>query len=462
MSPRDYAIAALDDAHRYADDVISGEIITGRYTRLAVERFLRDLKDGADRGLRFDEDAAIKALGIFSYLRHSKGQQWVGKQVELGPWQSFVIANVFGWINEATGLRRFKYVYEEVARKNGKTTKLAGIGLKGLMKDDQGSPEVYSAATKRDQAKLLFDEARRMIQQSPALRRRIRIVQNKLSYNRNGGLFVPLSSDASTQDGLNPSLSLIDELHAHRTSEVWDVIVSAVGARLEPIVWAITTAGFNQSGVCYEKRSYSVSVLEGSPDFDDSWFAVIYTIDDNDDPFDESCWIKANPNLGVSVDLGYLREQAKQARLMPSAMTNFLTKNLNRWVSAEVLWCATDAWTRAGEDYTYEEFVDWVRDNNATVYGGLDLASTRDLAALGLLAVSDDGLSWRVWVNSYLPEETAKEKIQKSPVPYMRWADDGWLTLTPGITCDYRWIMSDIVRYCDELPIDCIHYDRWN
>jgi phage terminase large subunit-like protein len=340
----------LDKAAQYQRDVLNGRIRTGRFTRLAVERHANDLEKAATRGFFFDEDQAARALHFFSYLKHSKGE-WAGQTVELEPWQSWIISTVFGWVHEDTGKRRFRTVYEEIARKNGKTTKLAGIGLKGLTKDDEGGPEIYAAATKRDQARILFDEAARMVKQSKALRTRLDVQQHKIINVRGFGKIEPLSADANSMDGLNPHMALVDELHAHKTPEVWDVLKSALGARRQPLIWAITTAGFNKNGICYEVRDYAIKVLTGVID-DDAFFAVIYTLDDGDDWQDEANWIKANPNLGVSVGMDYLREQARQAAIMPTAKVNFLTKHLNVWVTGESLWCNVERWLACAGEFS--------------------------------------------------------------------------------------------------------------
>jgi phage terminase large subunit-like protein len=333
--------------------VLTGKIKTGKLARLAVERHDKDLREGPHRGLFFCEESARRALMMFSYLKHSKGE-WAGQTIELDPWQAWVIACVFGWKIADTDKRRFRTVYEEIARKNGKTTKLAGIGLYGLTKDGEGGPEVYAAATKRDQARILFDEAQRMVKQSPPLRRRLDAQQHRIVCPGNFGKFEPLSADGNTMDGLNPHFALVDELHAHKTPEVWDVLKSALGARSQPLIWAITTAGFNKNGICYEVRDYAIKVLTGVID-DDAFFSIIFTLDDGDDWQDESNWIKANPNLGVSVSLDYLREQARQAAIMPTAKVNFLTKHLNIWVTGASLWCNIEKWMECAADYRLED-----------------------------------------------------------------------------------------------------------
>ena len=447
--------AGIDKAAEYERAVLNRQITVGKWVMLAVQRNQRDHEDAYLRGWIFDEEAAARAIAFFSFLRHSKGE-WKGQPVELAPWQCWIIACVYGWLNADTAKRRFRTVYEEIARKNGKTTKLAGIALKSLIKDDEGGPEIYSAATKRDQARLMFDEAAEMVRQSPPLRRRLQVQTHRILVAQGYGKFEPLSADAKSLDGLNPHAALIDELHAHPTSEIWDVLKSALGARLQPLIWAITTAGFNKNGICYEIRNYAQQVLSGAH-VDDAFFAAIYAIDEDDDPFDERVWIKANPNLGVSVSADYLREQARQAKVMPRAKTNFLTKHLNVWVTGESLWCNVERWLDCGLAYTFEQLT----EGAVEVYGGLDLASVSDIASFGLVVVYADG-TWRTWHRHYLPEETVTARIQKSAVPYDEWERAGWLTLTPGNSCDYNWIKSDMLAICEALPVKRIHFDRWN
>jgi phage terminase large subunit-like protein len=443
----------LEKAAQYGRDVLTGKIKTGKLARLAVERHDKDLKKGPHRGLFFCEDSARRALLMFGFLRHSKGE-WSGQPIDLEPWQAWIIACVFGWKHQDTDKRRFRTVYEEIARKNGKTTKLAGIGLYGLTKDDEGGPEIYAAATKRDQARILFDEAARMVKQSKPLRRRLDAQQHRIISPTNFGKFEPLSADGNTMDGLNPHLALVDELHAHKTPEVWDVLKSALGARSQPLIWAITTAGFNKNGICYEVRDYAIKVLTGVID-DDAFFSMIFTLDDGDDWQDESNWIKANPNLGVSVDLDYLREQARQAAVMPTAKTNFLTKHLNIWVTGSSTWCNIERWQSCGIDYKPDEL------EPVEVYLGLDLASVSDIASLGGIMVMSDG-SWKTFGKHYLPEEAVDANIRKSTVPFRQWHEQGWLTLTPGNVIDYNWIKADILAFMERYNVKEIAFDRWN
>jgi len=448
------AIDPLEKAAQYGRDVLTGKIVTGKLVKLAVQRHDRDLKKAHHRGLFFCEDSARRALTLFSFLKHSKGE-WSGQALELEPWQAWIIACVFGWKNQDTDKRRFRTVYEEIARKNGKTTKLAGIGLYGITKDDEGGPEIYAAATKREQSRILFDEASRMVKQSRPLHRRLDVQQHRIINPSNFGKFEPLSADGQTMDGLNPHLALIDELHAHKTAEVWDVLKSALGARSQPLIWAITTAGFNKNGICYEVRDYAVKVLSGVVD-DDSFFSAIYTLDDGDDWQDETNWIKANPNLGVSVKLDYLREQARQAAVMPTAKINFFTKHLNIWVTGATAWCNVEMWLQCATDYTQLDLTE-----AEEVYLGLDLSTVSDIASLGGIAKMPGG-RWLTFGKHYLPEDAVDNNIRKTTVPFRQWHEQGWLTLTPGNVIDYNWIKADILALVEQLNVKEIAFDRWN
>jgi phage terminase large subunit-like protein len=447
---------SLDSAAQYQRDVLSGKIITGKLVKLAVERNARDLETAEARGLYFDEEEAERALKFFSYLRHSKGEL-AGKVIELQPWQCWIISVVFGWYNQDTGARRFNTVYEEIARKNGKTTKLGGIGLFGLVKDGEGGAEIYAAATKRDQARILFEESKRMISQCKALRSRLDNQQHKIYYPATSSKFEPLSADANSMDGLNPHFALVDELHAHKTAQVWDVLISALGARLQPIIWAITTAGFNKNGICYEVRDYTIKVLQGIID-DDSFFGIIYTIDEEDDWQDENVWIKANPNLNISVNLDYLRNQAKKAAIMPSAKVNFLTKHLNVWVTGASQWCNIERWMECAADYDQNNLDP---EEIEAVYIGLDLAQISDIASATGVCVMKSG-EWRIIGKHYLPEDSIEEKYRKTTIPFYDWAERGYLTLTPGNVIDYNWIKSDLLAWLEVLPVKEIPFDRYN
>jgi phage terminase large subunit-like protein len=246
----------------HARTVSEGEVPANRLMRLACARHLEDLASGADRGLRFDPEAGQHAIEFFGFLRHSKGE-WAGQAVTLAPWQAFVVGALFGW-KRSDGLRRFRTAYCAVPRKNGKSTLSAGVGLYLLVADREPGAEIYSAATSRDQARIVFEEAKRMVGSSPALRRRVEVLINNLNVETSAARFMPLSSDAGSMDGLNVHGTIIDELHAHRTRHVVDVLETATGARRQPLLFEITTAGYDRHSICFEHHDYSIKVLEGA------------------------------------------------------------------------------------------------------------------------------------------------------------------------------------------------------
>lgn len=442
------------DFDAYGRAVLAGEVLVCKWVRLAVERHYRDLETGHERGLVFSEPHARHALKFFDFLRHSK-DKWAGQSFELSPWQAFWIAVIFGWLRY-DGTRRFRKAYKRVARKNGKSTLLGGVGLYLLAGDGVAGSEVYTAATKLDQAKITHAESEMMVLQSPELRRHLEIYKNKIFIPGTASKYVPLGADAKTQDGLNPHGVIVDELHAHSTRDLWDVLVSAVGAREQPLIFAITTAGFNNAeSICVEQDNYVKRVLEQSIE-DDAYFGVIYELDEEDDWRDESCWIKANPNLGISVNIESLRQGAIIAGNEPSSLENFLTKHMNRWVKAAQLWTPMEHWRACSAHYDYEYLV-----GAEEVHGGLDLASTSDLCTFALMARMNTGKS-RIWCRHYLPEDKAFERSNKNRHLYEKWARQGWLTLTPGNITDYEFIKKDILEALDRLPIKEIAFDRWN
>jgi len=439
-------------AEQYARDVLAGKILACKYVKQACQRHFDDLEKGHLRGIYFDPDDAQYALDFFPFCKHSKGQ-WAGTPLELEGWQAFVTVSLFGWKNEDE-TRRFRTSHIEVARKNGKSTWVSGLALYGLAADGEPGAEVYTAATKKDQAKITFDEAARMVAASPALSVRIKQVKNNLSIPGTACKLEPLGADSTKQDGLNVHFGLVDELHAHRTSGMWDVLCSALAARTQPLMLAITTAGFDKTGYCYQQREYALKVLSGEVE-DDSFFAIIYTLDDPEKEWlDEYTWIKANPNLGVSVSLKYLQDECRKAREIPSAKVNFLTKLLNVWTDAAEAWVNMERLDACIQAFELEDLQD------CELVGGLDLASVSDISAF-VLILKKDGKVYAKFL-FYLPEETAQARWKKNQVPYPQWAEKGYIKLTPGNICDYNFIKADIKALMDRHRIVDIGYDRWN
>lgn len=442
-----------DRTTKYAKEVVSGNYIVGEDVMLACKRHLNDLKRSQrkDFPYYFNVELAETHINFFNLCNHSKGE-WAGKPIILEPWQCFCNGSVFGWQHKGTGLRRFKKAYEQVARKNGKSTKAAGTGLDAMSLDGEQGAEVYSAATKRDQARIIFDEARRMVKASPSLRRYIDVLTNNLNMPSTNSKFEALSADAVTLDGLNIHFALIDELHAHKTRDVFDVLDTATGARTQPVIWMVTTAGNNRNGICYEVYEYARKVLRGVKD-DETFFAYIAQPDEGDDPFDERTWYKANPNLGVSVNIDDLRTKANTAKDIPSAYNNFLCKHLNIWVSAETRFVDLKKW-----DECDLELPD-LTGRPCTI--GVDLASTEDTASVNAEFALPDGY-YAIINHSFIPEETMLEKERKDGLPYSTWVRQGCMTATPGEVIDYDWIQSYVLELHKKYKVKEVCYDPWN
>ena len=332
----------------YAREVVEGRIVAGQLVRLACQRHLDDLATGAARGLLWDGAAARHALDFFGHLRHSTGE-WAHQPFNLQPWQAFVVGSLFGW-KRTDGLRRFRTAYVEVARKNGKSVLLAGTALYALVADDEPGAHVYAAATTRDQARIVFGEAERMVDASPALRARVTRTVNNLAVLPTSSWFRPLSADASKMDGLNVHFAAVDEVHEHPNPEIIQKLNTATGARRQPLMFEITTAGHDRHSVCRQHHEFSVKALEGTipTEASDSWFAYIATIDAGDDWTDPAVWIKANPSLGVTVKIEDLKRQVDEAREMPAQQNAIRRLRLNEWTEQVTRWLDMAVWEEGG------------------------------------------------------------------------------------------------------------------
>ncbi len=454
----------------YVDGVLSGRIPAGELIRLAVQRHVADLKHGHARGLRFDADRAERVIEFFSYLKHSKGE-WAGQSFDLQPWQQAILWILFGWVR-ADGTRRFRTAYIEIPRKNGKSTMAAGVGLYLAFADDEPGAEVYSAATKHDQALIVHGEATRMVRATPELAQRIQVYKNNLSRLDTHQKYEPLGADEDTLDGLNVHAALVDELHAHKTRGVYDLMETGTGARRQPLLFAITTAGTDQSeaSVCWEQHVYGEQILR-EVIHDDSYFAFIAALDDSDDWQQERSWYKANPNLGVSKKLDYMREQAAKSKNMPSKLNTFLRLDLNKWTQQVTRWIDMLLWdANAGPP------IDEAQLRGRPCYGGIDLSSVSDITAWVLLfpdPVIPDRLTIlpRLWC----PEARLQKKEDESPAApgqpaerrrnqyaeqYQAWARAGWLRVTPGNAIDYDRIEQAIADDAQTFQIQEVAIDR--
>ena len=436
----------------YALQIISGTLPACKWVRLACERHLSDLEHGHERGLVWDQAAANRAIKFYSFLRHSKGSN---APFVLSDWQAFIVGCLHGW-KRTNGSRRFREAWVEVPRKNGKTTMAAGEGLYMLAADGEPGAEVYSAATKRDQAKLSHDEAKRMVRKSPALAKRITARRDNLSIERTDSKYEPLGADADTADGLNPSGLILDEIHAWKGREFWDVLDTAMGARRQPLKFCITTAAADtrEETVYEEAHSYAKNVLLGTfPN--DSQFAVIYTIDEADDWRDESVWAKANPNIGISVSLEYLRDKYEKAKHAPASINAFKRLYLNVRTKSADGWLPMELWDKcAALPFDESELL------GRECYGGLDLANSSDLAAFALVFPWEDGYRLLCWF--WCPDEprdTRGKKLREALVP---WIEADLIEATEGNEIDLKRIEERIKELQNVYNIRQIAFDPFN
>ncbi len=458
----------VEAALAYARAVVAGELLACKWTRLACQRQLADLdrECNAQWPWHFDQEIASRPCEFIELLPHIKGK-WAreGRLITLEPWQCFILTTVFGWVHAETGLRRFREGYTEVPRKNAKSTLSSGLALYMLSADGEHGAEIYSAATTRDQARIVFDDAKAMAERTPGLRTElgVAIMQHSITVAHRASKFTPLAAEGSTLDGLNVHFAVIDELHAHKTRAVYDVIDTARGAREQSLLWNITTAGTDRSGICYERRTHVTKVLDGVID-DPAMFGIIYTIDEGDDPHDPNSWAKANPNWMKSVLEDDMVAASRKAEAMPSALNNFLTKRLNVWVNGESAWMDMRAWDRGGNPN--------LRDNLAEFYGakawiGLDLAQKKDFAALALVFEADvperdaDGgtllkRKWCVCMRLYLNELA----VQESGNAHLTgWARQGYVQVTDGDITDFDVVAEDLRTMCRNFDVQEIAFD---
>jgi phage terminase large subunit-like protein len=459
-------LSYFERAKAYAQRVVDGAEVAGRLERLACARFFKDLdRQGApDFPWVIDEVKGSRVCRFHELLPHIKGE-WAkpeyvdGKfrysKIRLEDWQVFIEFQLFGWVHQVTGLRRFLRDYEEIARKNAKSTRLAGRQLYLAFADDEPGAHCYSAATTGEQAREVFDVSRNMALREPEFLARfgVEVGKHDITAPSTASSYKPLNAEGSTLDGLNIHGGCVDELHAHKTRTVWDVLDTATGARSQAMLSAITTAGSDRAGICYELRTYTVKVLEGVHT-DDRWFGIIFTTDEGDDWRDPKCWRKANPNLGVSVKMDVLEAACRKAMAMPSAVGNFLTKHLNVWVNADSAWMDMLAWDRcANPDLTIENLA------HLPAWVPLDLASKVDIAAAPVLFHDEEHDRYylisrgRFW----LPERAVEIGANSQ---YDGWVRSGYLVATPGEVTDYDAIEEQLrddrrmLQDLREIPFD--------
>ena len=445
--------ATVNQGFTYARKVSKGKIPACKWVHLACDRFLDDVERSAEKGLIFDKKAAGRVVEFYDNVSHIKGEL-AGKPIQLSDWQTFVLINLFGWMRKDTLFRRFKSAYIEVARKNGKSTFIAPLGLNAICSDGEKGSEVYSAATTRDQARIVFDAARDMARNSPELISRIEVFNHSICQQSTGSCFKPLASDSNSLEGKNTHLALIDELHAHKNRRVYDVLELSMAAREQPMMISITTAGSDRTGICYEVRNYVTKVLEGVIE-DDSCFGIIYTLDDPEQWKNPEMWVQANPNLGVSVKMDDMQRLCQKAQESPAAASEFKRKRLNLWGAGEDAYFNMELWAQAP------------KLGNLTglpCYFGLDLASKLDITAL-VAVFCDEDRRYHIKTQFWLPEaQLQAQRTGKShhvQTLYQSWAEQGLLTITPGQIIDFEAIRQTIKDWAEQYSPSEIAYDPW-
>lgn len=428
--------------------------VRGKLERAARARATEDRKRLPRLGYRYVPELGRHAVQFFErYLRHHEGE-WAGQPFKLEEWQKFILREVFGWIRP-DGSRRFREAYVEVARKNGKSTKLGGVGLFLTIADGEPGAQVYSSATKLDQARIIHNVAKAMLKQSPALERFADQLRDNISCERLNSFFRPLGADSKTLDGLNAHGNLVDELHAHRDRKVYDVLVTSMGARRQPLTFIITTAGlYDPESIGWEQHQYATQVLEGVIE-DESFFAFIAAADPEDDWTDPVTWWKANPNLGKAVKWEYLNELCEKAKRQPSFLNTFLRLHLNIWTQQVTRWISPKAWNACEEREPEPELL------GRRAFAGLDLSSKIDITALALVLPAEDGF-YDVVMRFWIPEETALQRSQDDRVPYDAWLRDGWIEATPENAIDYDFIEAEIMELASQYEVREMAFDGWN
>lgn len=432
----------------YIDGVLAGDIVVSKPVRMAVERHVDDLKNAHVRGLKFDEERATEACDYFPGIgRHTLGE-WDREPFVLSGWQAFIVWVVFGWKWIKSGHRRYRKAFIEIARKNGKSSFSAAVGNMMLFFDDpvESGAEIYCVATKEDQAQIVFKEMVRQVKASRALMKRaeVRKAPAAINYPAKNGSIRVLGSDSEGTDGLNPHLVIIDELHAwrERHRDLKEKLSSGGGARRQPLELMITTAGSNESNLWIEEETYAISVLEGAVDgriVDDTYFAFIARIDPGDDPFDEACWPKANPNFEISVKPEYLRHQANEAKHKPTSKSIFLRYHCNRIVSSSERMICPEAWKKGNRPLSIEY--------GMVGYGAIDVGRTNDFFAVSSVFPFHDEQGeidhYELMSKAWCCKDGS---LNVQAEPFRSWINRGLLICHEGDSVNYKEIYSEIAE----------------
>jgi phage terminase large subunit-like protein len=437
----------ISKLYDYISDIKKGKINVGLEILLAIRRFENDLMR---EDIYFDEEKANKAIMFISHLKHFTGKH-DNKNFVLEPWQTFIIGNIFGWIYKQSGLRRYSNAYIEIARKNGKTALSAAISLYCLIAEGEANAEVILAANSREQARICFSAVSKFSTKLDPSTKYLKPYRSEVKFNNN--IVKVVASDSSKLDGLNASCVILDEFHAAKTAQVYDVLKSSQVMREQPLFIVITTAGFDKKGPCYSLRITAKEVLEGLKT-DDTTFIAIYAPDINDDWTDSTTWIKSNPNLDVTVKKSSIKDEVNKAKNNISLETGIKTKNLNTWCDTVTTWISDKYILQASKNISFDD----ISVDDTEIVVGVDLSATIDITAVSYMFLKDD--KYNFIVKYYLPEESLNTATDKEY--YKLQHSKGNLTLIPGNVVDYDYILKDILEIKEKYYISKIAYDTWN
>lgn len=452
---------------QYAADVKSGKIVTGLRIKQAIDRFYILIESAESKGYWLDYKKGFAVIRFFEkIIKHTKGKS-AGQPFILSPYQQFTLFNLFAWqtTNEAGGsIRLIRNVYEKVAKKNGKTAGMAALSAFVKAFDNEEGAEVYVGATKEEQAKLCFNQEVDFITKNNILQQLgFKVYQKEIKFLPTNSFMKPLGGDSKTQDGINSHLTIIDEYHAHKDDSVKENLESSSAARLQPITYTITTAGTNVHGVCKSFEDSCINILEGTAE-DDTFLIMIHGLDKTDDWENEDNWQKANPNLGVTVSLDFLRKEYQKAKNQPSKIPNFKTKHLNMWVDGVSEWIPSEYWNACMVPIKEENFAKF---GNC---GGLDLSTTTDITAYGMISEPDEkGIrDLKVWC--FCPADTIEKRSKEDRVPYLYWSNlkrenavddnDTYLIATPGNMVDYSEVEKVVINQYYKNTTKHVEFDR--
>lgn len=467
--------------------VVSGEILAGPHVRNACRRHLKDLEVAGERGLYFDREAADKKIAFFEeVLRLSEGQ-FEGRPFVLHPSQAFKIGSLFGW-KQADGERRFRRAYIEEGKGNGKSPMAGGIALIGLCADQEAGAQVYAVASHKDQAGILFRDAVKMVKASPALKKRLAFSggegkEYNIAHHKSQSYFRPASRDVGkTGSGYRPHFVLADEVHEMADGRIIEMMENGFKFRRSPLLFMITNSGSDRNSVAWAEHEHAVKVAAGSheavndPAFvgeviDDKTFSFVCGLDEGDDPLeDPTCWVKANPMLGITITEEYLAGRVSQAKQIPSKLNEILRLNFCMWTDADQAWLSRDTVEPALQEF------DPADHHGAKIHLGLDLSQNRDITALG--AVVETGTTdvtvevegkkqvvskptFDAWVEAWTPGDTVKARELRDKLPYSNWIRNGHLHGPKGQTISFRHVAQTLAEYDRDYAIAQVAYDRY-